>query len=75
VFANVVPRRIFQFTIKKLTGSCRIIHNEEFRCLCSPSDIYADKINEGEMGGFCSMHSVHEKCVQSRNNMAYFMIL
>lgn len=75
MFENVVPRRTFSVKIQKVSGSFRIIHCEEFRCLCSLSDIYADKVNEGEMGGLYSMHNENEKCVQNCNHVAYIMLL
>jgi hypothetical protein len=75
VSENVVRRRILAVKIQKVAEGYRIIHSEEFRSLCSLFDIYADKMNEDEMGGFCSMHSVNEKCLQNWNHMAYFMLL
>jgi hypothetical protein len=61
--------------IQKLAEACNIIHSKEFCSLFSLFDIYADKMNEGEMGGLCKMHSVTKKCLQNCNHMEYFMLL
>jgi hypothetical protein len=75
VSENKVPRRILAVKIQKLRGSCRIMYSDEFPRLYSLSYIYADKMNEGEMGGLCSMNSINENCAQNCNHMTYFMLL